>query len=229
MAAHPDRPSLPGAEGGEDTLVPASGASRRAVSGDDLAATSLRAPEPPLRLLYRRHTMAQMLAVASLAARAAPPPRLASPAPVAPHLASCAARAPRAAASRRRLTCCAAAPRSTGGDSASSREVRSAAPRLASHPRLVTMWATHGLLARARPPVGSLTARLTRNSQNVKRLATLGEMQVLAALNAMPSSGENAGSEEVERVSSLQRSAEEARDVEERAWQAVEAQAKHKA
>jgi hypothetical protein len=91
------------------------------------------------------------------------------------------------------------------------------------------MWATHGLLARARPPVGSLTARLTRNTQNVKRLATLGEMQVLAALNAMPSSGENAGSEEVERVSSLQRSAEEARDVEERAWQAVEAQAKHKA
>ena len=63
-------------------------------------------------------------------------------------------------------------------------------------------------------------------TQNVKRLATLGEMQVLAALTAMPSAGENAGNEEVERISSLQRSAEEARDVEERAWQAVEAQAK---
>ena len=64
----------------------------------------------------------------------------------------------------------------------------------------------------------------------MKRLATLGEMQVLAALNAMPSAGEAGNDDEVARVSSLQRSAEEARDVEERAWQAVEtAQAKHKA
>ena len=85
-------------------------------------------------------------------------------------------------------------------------------------------------LARTAPPCVPRPA-LTRSAQNVKRLATLGEMQVLAALNTMAPGGDAGNDDDVARVSSLQRSAEEARDVEERAWQAVEAaQAKlHKA
>lgn len=62
----------------------------------------------------------------------------------------------------------------------------------------------------------------------MKRLATLGEMQVLASLQGQ-SPGDTAAAEEVERVSSAQRAAEDARDVEERAWQAVEAQQGRKA
>ena len=59
----------------------------------------------------------------------------------------------------------------------------------------------------------------------MKRLATLGEMQVLARLGALPGAHDGAA-EEVERHGAAQRSAEEARDVEERAWMAVEAQGK---
>jgi hypothetical protein len=57
----------------------------------------------------------------------------------------------------------------------------------------------------------------------VKRLATLGEMQVLASMQETATGDTAAAAEEVERVFTAQRAAEDARDVEERAWQAVEA------
>lgn len=48
-------------------------------------------------------------------------------------------------------------------------------------------------------------------------------MQVLASMQETATGDTAAAAEEVERVFTAQRAAEDARDVEERAWQAVEA------